>query len=78
MNTETARTNPYAVQPPAPVPQLTYTQAQAAQAIGVSTKTLQRWTQQGKVPHFREDRVLRYPVKALERWLNDKARLSTE
>ncbi len=70
--------NPYAVTPPRPVERLTYTQPQAAQAIGVSVRTLRTWTRQGKVPHFKDGNVLRYPVRALERWLNDQARTSTE
>jgi excisionase family DNA binding protein len=48
-------------------------QPQAAQLLGISTKTLQRMTQTHNVPHIRLGRALLYPVEGLRRWLDEQS-----
>lgn len=46
------------------------TPQQAAEFLGVSTRTLQRWRTSGEGPRFTQRRqVVRYARRALEEWL---------
>ncbi len=54
-------------------PRLALRQREAAEAIGVSPRTLWSWTQSGDVPHIRRGKTILYPVEALRRWLNKQA-----
>ena len=47
---------------------------EAARALGVSERTLAKWTQQGIIPHIRRKKTILYPVDVLRRWLNDQAK----
>lgn len=53
-----------------PQPPMLTIQATASHA-GVSVRTIQRWTRQGRLPHVRVGRVLRYPADALDGMLID-------
>lgn len=46
---------------------------EAAKALGVSKRTLWDWTKRGLVPHVRIERLVRYPVADLHRWLRESA-----
>ena len=49
----------------------------AARALGVSERTLWKWTNAGLIPHVRVGNGKRgavlYPVKAIEEWLAQRA-----
>ncbi len=46
---------------------------EAAKAIGISPRLLATLTAQRRVPFVRLNRVIIYPVPALERWLLEQA-----
>jgi excisionase family DNA binding protein len=46
---------------------------EAAAALGVSTRTLWTWTDEGVIPHIRQGKTILYPVEALKRWLDEQA-----
>ncbi len=46
---------------------------EAAKAVGVSERTLWTWADQGIVPHVRQGKIILFPVKALESWLEQRA-----
>ena len=45
---------------------------EAAEAIGVSARTLWTLTKRKEVPHVRVGRVVLYPVELLRAWLRDR------
>ena len=53
-------------------PALALRSREAAQALGVSERTLWEWTNRGDVPHIRRGKIILYPVAALERWLAEQ------
>ena len=46
---------------------------EAAEAIGISVRTLWTLTQKGEIPHTRLGRSVLYPVEALRRWLQARS-----
>ncbi len=58
----------------APIPRLALRLAEAAEAIGVSDKTLSGWIKSGDgPPHVRRNGVLMFPVDGLRTWLMQQA-----
>lgn len=47
---------------------------EAAKRLGISQRTLAKYTAAGEVPHTRLGRAVLYPVPALEAWLASRAR----
>ena len=47
--------------------------AEAANALGVSARTLQSWTRRGVIPSTKIDGVVLYPVDSLRKWLASAA-----
>jgi len=47
---------------------------EAAEAIGISARTLWSLTKRGEVPHMRIGKSVVYPVDALRDWLLEKSR----
>ena len=45
---------------------------EAAEALGVSARTLWTWTKKLGVPHVRNGNVVLYPVDALQEWLRQR------
>jgi excisionase family DNA binding protein len=45
------------------------TPPQAARALSISGRTLWTLTNEGKIPHLRVGRQIRYGVAALEEWI---------
>jgi excisionase family DNA binding protein len=43
---------------------------EAAKSLGISERKLWSLTTEGKIPHARFGRAVRYPVKELEEWLS--------
>jgi len=60
----------YKQPPPLEVPFLALRPRQAAEALGVSEATLQRLTQDRRVPVIRLDRAVLYPLRELSEWLS--------
>jgi excisionase family DNA binding protein len=46
---------------------------EAAEALGISARTLWTWTQQGRVPCKRIGKTVVYSTDALRRWLDGQA-----
>ncbi|ADB15811.1 DNA binding domain protein, excisionase family [Pirellula staleyi DSM 6068] len=42
---------------------------EAAKALGISEKTLSKWTKENKIPHLRVNGIVLYPIEALSKWL---------
>ncbi|MGF1633500.1 MAG: helix-turn-helix domain-containing protein [Phycisphaerae bacterium] len=57
----------------AAIPRLALRSREAAEALGISERTLWGWTQNGDVPHVRRGGTLLYPTAELERWLGEQA-----
>ena len=55
---------------PTPIPILAMRPRQAAEAIGVSERTLWSWTQAGDVPFIKRGKATLYPVRELTAWLS--------
>jgi len=55
------------------IPALALRPKEAAQALGVSARTLWAWTAAREIPHLRRGAVLLYPVADLQRWLSEQA-----
>jgi excisionase family DNA binding protein len=51
---------------------LLYRPEETAELLSVSERTLWTWTQDGKIPAFREGRIVRYYVDDLRRWIEDR------
>ncbi|MEQ8844405.1 MAG: helix-turn-helix domain-containing protein [Phycisphaerales bacterium] len=60
------------------VPALAMTQAQAAEALAISERTLRTWTRQGRVPHVQMGRMVRYPTDRLLAWLEAQTKGGTD
>lgn len=45
---------------------------EAAQALGISPKTLWTWTKNNEIPFVRHGKAVLYPVSALNEWLASK------
>ena len=54
-------------------PRLSLRPREAAEALGISERTLWTWTKRGDVPHVRRNGTVLYPVDLLRRWLNGQA-----
>jgi len=54
---------------PAEPPRLLLTPPEAATALRLSARTLWALTKDGKIPHLRVGRQIRYSVMALEEWI---------
>ena len=52
--------------------------SEAARELGVTTKTVQRWLRQGKLPFVQMGKVRRIPRGALEQWLRQKEQEALE
>lgn len=52
-----------------PVPRLALRREEAAEALGISDRTLWTWTRSGDVPHVRIGGVVMYPIDGLREWL---------
>lgn len=59
--------------PLAPVPRIALRRAEAAEALGVSDRTLWDWTKQGLVPNVRINQTIMYPVADLAAWLSEQS-----
>jgi len=57
---------------PTPIPHLALRPRQAAEALGVSERTLWSWTQAGDVPHIKRGKATLYPVRELQQWLSEQ------
>lgn len=57
----------------APVPRLALRRAEAAEALGVSDRTLQDWVRKESVPHIRINGCLLFPVSELQQWLAERS-----
>lgn len=55
------------------IPCLALRPREAAEALGVSERTLWDWTQRGDVPHVRRGKTILYPVDTLRKWLDEQA-----
>jgi len=66
--------NPCPPTPTKPEPRVELLNAsQAATWSGFSIRTIKEWTKQKKIPHIRlGDRGVRYPLTALERWIEQQ------
>lgn len=65
-----------ALPPVSAVPRLALTVAELAEAVGVSSSTIVGWLRRGEAPpHLRlpGNRLIRFPVASVERWLLDRA-----
>ena len=52
-----------------------YAERDAAEYLGVSVKTLQRWRYVGRGPAFLKlEKLIRYPQSSLDRYLNSNTR----
>ncbi|NLX21649.1 MAG: helix-turn-helix domain-containing protein [Phycisphaerae bacterium] len=49
---------------------------EAAEAIGVSERTLWTWTQQGDVPFIKRGKATLYPIRELTAWLSSQVQRS--
>lgn len=45
---------------------------EVCELLGVSPRTLWAWTKEGRIPHVRIGRTLRYPVEELRSWLRQQ------
>jgi len=45
---------------------------EAAEALGISQRKLWGMTDSHEIPHVRLGRCLRYPVRELEQWIDEK------
>lgn len=53
-------------------PRLALRPREAAQALGVSPKTLWTWTKNNEIPFVRHGKAVLYPVSSLNEWLASK------
>jgi excisionase family DNA binding protein len=58
---------------PLPIPKLLLTAPEAAEALSVCPRTLWELTHSGEIPVVRIGRLVRYDVRALQRWIDEKA-----
>jgi hypothetical protein len=56
-----------------PVPRLSLTREETADALGISVGTLDAWTREYGVPHIRLRRVVLYPIHQLQKWLTENS-----
>ena len=54
-------------------PTLALRAREAAKALGISPRMLQKLTHAGEVPHLHLGKAVLYPVRDLERWLSEQA-----
>jgi len=52
------------------VPTYVFNSLQAAKALGISTRTLWSLTKEGRIPHVRLGKGVRYPCHVLREWLS--------
>ncbi len=45
---------------------------EAAEAVGVSEKTLRKWMREDALPYLRVDGVVLIPCSSLERWMEER------
>ncbi len=55
--------------PPAVAPKIMSAE-DAAQYLGIALITLRRWAQQGRIPHLRAGRLLKFRIADLDRWID--------
>lgn len=60
--------------PESAMPCLALRPREAAQALGVSQRTLWSWTNEGTIPHVRRGGLVLYPVDVLRQWLANHAK----
>jgi excisionase family DNA binding protein len=46
---------------------------EAAKLLGISSRTLWKWTQEKTIPSVKIGRAVLYPINALEAWLAERA-----
>ena len=69
-----SNSNPlFAVNASTVVPCLALRPREAAEALGVSERTLWAWTKNGRIPHVRMGGAVLYPVESLRLWLREQA-----
>ena len=56
------------------IPRLALKPAEAADALGISARTLWSLTKAGRVPYVQEGRTILYPVDVLREWLSERAK----
>ena len=44
---------------------------QAAELLGISTRSLWTLTHEGKLPHLRVGKLVKYPMDRLEQWVRE-------
>ena len=54
------------------VEQLSLRSREAAQALGISERTLWSLCQRDEIPHLKTGRVVLFPIESLKRWLAEK------
>jgi excisionase family DNA binding protein len=52
-----------------PVARITFRPQEAADALGISLSTLERFTKAGKIPRIKEGNVVLYRVATIEAWV---------
>jgi excisionase family DNA binding protein len=52
--------------------QLAFRPKDAAHALGISPRMLWQLTRDGKIPHIRLGRCIRYPIKDLQAWMSQQ------
>ena len=57
---------------------LTLRPPEAAQALGVSERTLRKWMRDGGLPYLRRDGIVLIPRAELEDWLRDQVGSSND
>ncbi len=55
------------------VEKLSLRSREAAQALGISERTLFTLCQRDEIPHLKTGRVVLFPIESLKRWLMEKA-----
>jgi len=46
---------------------------EVARLLGISVRTLWRWTHEGRVPYIRIGRTVRFPYAVLTAWLEEQS-----
>lgn len=58
------------------VEKLSLRSREAAQALGISERTLWSLRRREEIPHIKTGRVVMFPIAALKRWLDEQTRRS--
>ena len=61
----------------APIPRLSLRAPEAAEALGISQRTLAEWMKAGDIPHIRRGGVILYPLRELADWLTKQTTVTS-